>query len=300
MKHNTYIHFIIIVLFSVIFYSCEENKTSDNTTNTSNQEVVDNTNINVNKDTIKQVESKLENIQSQVVEVSKKSESSLNELKNDMKETNTRYTWCFLIAVAISVISSIISLISILKISKLNDRLNRHRKEIEQLRGDISNINFRPQQQVRPSSNLVSYSEFSTLARKVKNIENAVKNSTSNVNSRNLNQSANFHEEEPKEISITGYFGPAVSGEGGTGYFKKLLDSSEDARFRVAIIDNTATYEPIVPLNAIKSSDAMDLAIEFEGVSKKEATAMSIKHKGKADKMGDKWIIISKAVVTLN
>ena len=299
MKHNTFIHFIMIVLFSVFFCSCEENKISDNITNTSNQEVLNDTNINVNNDTIKQVESKFQNIQSQVAEVSKESESSFNELKNDMKETNTRYTWYFLIAVAISVISSIIALISILKISKLNDRLHRHRKEIDQLRGDISNLNFRPQQ-VKSTSNPVSRSEFNTLATRITKIENVVMNNTINVNNRESNRSTNIHKEEPKEISKTGYFGPAISGEVGTGYFKKLLDSSEDARFRAAVIDNTATYEPIVHLNAIKSSDAMDLAIEFEGVSKNEATAMSIKHKGKATKVGDKWIIVNKAVVTLN
>lgn len=292
MKNNTLVHLIIIVLLSVFFCSCEEKSASDNASNSSNQEVVDKTNINVNKDSIKQVEIKIENLKSQIEEVSKKSEDSLEKLKNDMNETNVRYIWCFLIAGAISIISSIIALISIIKISKLNDRLIHHRNKIEQLKGEISNINFRPQQ-VNTSSKNVSCSDFSKLVKRVATIENT-------INNRDFNRSANTYKEEPKEISINGYFGTTVCGEGGSGYFRRLLDSNDDARFRAIVIGDSATYEPMVPLNAIKSSDAMDLAIEFEGVSKHDATSMSIKHKGKAQKMGDKWIIINKAVVTLN
>lgn len=292
MKNNTLVHLIIIVLLSVFFCSCEEKSASDNASNSSNQEVVDKTNTNVNKDSIKQVEIKIENLKSQIEEVSKKSEDSLEELKNDLNETNVRYTWCFLIAGAISVISSIIALISIIKISKLNDRLILHRNEIDQLKGEISNINFRPQQ-VNTSSKIVSCSDFSKLVKRVSTIENT-------INNRDFNRSTNTYKEEPKEISINGYFGTTVCGEGGSGYFRRLLDSNDDARFRAIVIGDSATYEPMVPLNAIKSSDAMDLAIEFEGVSKHDATSMSIKHKGKAQKMGDKWIIINKAVVTLN
>lgn len=300
MKNNILVHLIIIVLFSAIFCSCDENKTLDNTTNTSNQEVVGETNTNVNKDSIKQVEIKIENIKSQIEEVSTKSELSLTELKNSIKEDKSHNTWCVLIAWAISLFSFIIAIVSIVKVSKLNSRLNRHKNEIEQLKGEISNLNFRPQLQARPTSNTVSYSEFSTLAKRVTTIENKVNNATT-LNNRDFKTSTNSNEEDlVKDVSKPGFFGTAISGEGGNGYFRRILDSREEARFSVVVVGNTATYEPIVPLNAIKSSDAMDLAIEFEGVSKHDATSMSIKHKGKAQKMGDKWIIINKAVVTLN
>ncbi len=43
----------------------------------------------------------------------------------------------------------------------------------------------------------------------------------------------------------------------------------------------------------------MDLAVEFEGVSKNEATDMSVHYKGLAQQIGDKWIIVKKAVITL-
>ena len=47
MKNNTLVHLIIIVLLSVFFCSCEEKSASDNASNSSNQEVVDKTNINM-------------------------------------------------------------------------------------------------------------------------------------------------------------------------------------------------------------------------------------------------------------
>ena len=300
MKNNIFVHLFVIVLLSGFFCSCEEKSASDNASNTSNHEVVDKTNSNVNKDSIKQVEIKIENLHTQLLEVSKKNESYFNELKESVQEDKARNTWSVLIAWAISFISSIIAIVSLVKVSKLNSRLNRHRNDIEQLKRDISNINFRPQQQVRPSSKTVSVQEFSALANRVTKIENTLKNNTSNVSNRDFNRSTNIPKEEPKEISKNGYFGTAVCGEGGNGYFRKLLDSSEEARFRVNVMGDFATYEPLVPLNAIKSSDAMDLAIEFEGVSKHDATSMSIKLKGKAQKMGDKWIIINKAVIILN
>lgn len=97
----------------------------------------------------------------------------------------------------------------------------------------------------------------------------------------------------------TAYFGPAIGGAEGTGYFKKLLESKEDARFSARITDQRAEFIPVVPLNAIISSDAMDLAVEFEGVSKSEATDMVVLKKGMAQQMGEKWIIVQKAVITL-
>ena len=39
----------------------------------------------------------------------------------------------------------------------------------------------------------------------------------------------------------------------------------------------------------------MDLAVEFEGVSKNEATDMSVHYKGLAQQIGDKWIIVKKS-----
>lgn len=293
MKNNIFIH--LFLLLSAFFCSCEENSASDNA---SDQEVAYNKiSSNVNKDSIKQVEIKIENLKSQIEEVSTKSESSLTELKNSIEEVKSNNTWRVIIAWAISLFSIIITVVSIVKVSKLNSRLNRHRNEIEQLKGEISNLNFRPQQQVRPTSNTVSYSEFSTLARRVTTIETKVNNATATLNNRDFKTPTNLNVED--FVSKPGFFGTAISGEGGKGYFRRLIDSRDEARFSVVVVDNTATYVPIVPLNAIKSSDAMDLAIEFEGVSKQDATSMSIKHKGKAQIMGDKWIIINKAVVTL-
>lgn len=294
MKNNIFVHLLVIVLLSVFFCSCENENSLNNITNRTEQTL----GPNFKRGTTNQVESKI--LTNQKNEVNSKKVSDQNKGINTIEETSHN-TWSVVILCVISILSLIIAVISILKSSKLNERLNRHRAEINQLRNEISNLNFRPQQQVRPTSNTVSYSEFSTLARRVTTIENKVNNTTDTLSNQGFKRQTNPHKEESiKDISQPGYFGPAISGEGGKGYFKRLLDSREEARFSVTVIGDSATYEPIVPLNAIKSSDAMDLAIEFEGLSKNEAASMTLKIKGKAQKMGEKWIIINKAVVRLN
>lgn len=296
MKHNIFIHLVIIVLSSVLFSSCEWIKTSDNPNQKSE------TNTNIDNDAINQVGLDTEHFQSKEVEVDNKTGSNLKEQKHNIKETNEarNNTWYFFIIVVISILSVIFALISILRITKLKDRLDRHRKDIDKLKNEISDLYITSQQQYSKLQNAVSSTEFKHLSTKVKTIENTVKNNTVNVNNSDLIRNTNVPKEEPKESSRKGYFGTAISGEGGNGYFKRLLDSREDARFEVTVVETSATFEPMAHLNAIKSSDAMDLAIEFEGVSKHDATSMSIRHKGKAQQMGDKWIIINKAVVTLS
>ena len=97
-----------------------------------------------------------------------------------------------------------------------------------------------------------------------------------------------------------GYFGTVISGEGGTGYFKKMLEYKDgDARFLVKSSETTTEFEPIATLPMIKSSDYMELAIEFNGCSKSEAMNMTLDRPGIVEQLGDKWIVKQKALVTL-
>lgn len=98
----------------------------------------------------------------------------------------------------------------------------------------------------------------------------------------------------------TGYFGTVISGEGGTGYFKKMLEYKDgDARFLVKSSETTTEFEPIATLPMIKSSDYMELAVEFNGCSKSEAMNMTLDRPGIVEQLGDKWIVKQKALVTL-
>ena len=72
-----------------------------------------------------------------------------------------------------------------------------------------------------------------------------------------------------------------------------------DARFLVKSSETTTEFEPIATLPMIKSSDYMELAIEFNGCSKSEAMNMTLNRPGIVEQLGDKWIVKQKALVTL-
>ena len=184
-----------------------------------------------------------------------------------------------------------------------HNRLSRHREEIESLRQLLNERRFEPnvtgtKRTNYSASSSIPNNEISDLSRKIQHLENEL---------LKIQKTTLVHG-TPTPSTITppikptriGYFGTAISGENGTGYFKKVLESKDsDARFSAQIIDGSANFEPIASLSSIKSSDYMDLAVEFEGVSKNEATDMSVHYKGLAQQIGDKWIIVKKAVITL-
>lgn len=208
--------------------------------------------------------------------------------------------------------SLVVAIFSIIKSVKCQVRLSRHREEIESLKDQISNFKSsttsysgaRRNNYTGSASATVSSNECSDLIRRISSLEGELqkilKSLRESQNTVNQQTSKQVVEEVAQQNNIkSGYFGTAICGEGGSGYFKKLLDSREDARFSVQVIDARAEFTPIVQVGAITSIDAMDLAIEFDGVSKNEATDMSVKYNGVAQLISDKWIITHKAVITL-
>ena len=146
---------------------------------------------------------------------------------------------------------------------------------------------------------MTSNNEILDLSRRIQYLENELSKIKRTIPVHVTPTSSTSYTPPIKPTKIS-YFGTAISGENGTGYFKKVFESKDsDARFLAEITDGSAEFEPIVSLSTIKSSDYMDLAVKFEGVSKNEAMNMSVHHKGLAQQIGDKWIIKEKAVIML-
>ena len=257
----------------------------------------------------KAITDSINNLREKIMDLTEKYEKvyqELSEVKMDNKKINDEKAtnkWYILIGGGIGLLGLIVSIFAFGKTGKCNNRLSRHREEIESLRQLLNERRFEPnvtgtKRTNYSASSSIPNNEISDLSRKIQHLENEL---------LKIQKTTLVHG-TPTPSTITppikptriGYFGTAISGENGTGYFKKVLESKDsDARFSAQIIDRSANFEPIASLSSIKSSDYMDLAVEFEGVSKNEATDMSVHYKGLAQQIGDKWIIVKKAVITL-
>ena len=186
---------------------------------------------------------------------------------------------------------------------KIKQNRNESRNEIENLKSQLKSYLANNKSSLKRNIHTtpIDNNKISDIEKKINHLENELsKMAMVSYSAHNITLPQSQTPPVPQQFNTkSAYFGTAISGEKGKGYFKKLLANKEDARFSAQITDKKAMFAPIVPLNAIISSDAMDLAIEFIGVSKNEAVDMSITHEGIAQQVGEKWIIIQKAIIKL-
>lgn len=268
---------ILLLLLGFSLLCCDENASESD----SNRLVADT--LNGMKERIKELETMVSETKSDVDSLKTKSEETKS---NKFREI------CLL---GVGLIGIVMAIAAIHIANKQKKRLNRDRNDIENLKKQFSDFNNTT---VKCNSTVshVPSGEYSELLRRISSLEGFRNQLKANASQSGVSQQSSMPTDKNTRH---GYFGTAIVGKGGKGYFKKLLSNGEDARFSVQVVDENAEFEPIVQVDAITSIDAMDLAIEFEGVSKSEAINMSVKQNGVAKLMDEKWIIIQKAVVIL-
>lgn len=291
---------IIILLIAsalVCIYSCSCNSnipaedardSSKNKTNVEHKEsVTDSTSILRNN--LKDLSEKIENVSSELSKV----KENIEDINKNANDNRARSAWVVLICVLVGLLCILSLLFSLFK--RLNGRADHHRAEIDSLKSKIEEYGSAQNN----GTGMKRPNNTNSLSEKVQCLENEISKIRKEI-SMLVIPTTSSSSNSPAKITTKGYFGAAVKGENGSGYFKKVLESKDsDARFSAEIIDGSAKFEPIVPLSSVKSSDYFDLAVEFEGVSKAEAKDMSVHNKGLAKQRGDKWIIEKKAVITL-
>lgn len=254
-------------------------------------------------DSVNDLKDKFIDLESQFNNVTQKFNDIETEIKS-FKKNKANNTFIVLIGCGLGVIGLIVSIFSITKVGKYNLRLNRHREEIEVLKSKLSEYKHTDNNSRSnySASKFTSNSEYVSLQRKIQSLEDEISKMKSTILSSQVAPPTTIPEvpiAKTQAVKIR-YFGTVVSGESGTGYFKKMLEYKDgDARFLVKFLENTIEFEPIATLPMIKSSDYMELAVEFKGCSKSEATNMTLIHPGIVEQNGDKWIIKKKASVDL-
>lgn len=222
---------------------------------------------------------------------------NLNKTVEDQKNSITILNIIGLILVSAFIIIAIVfpkKIISLKdEIANLNDSRNRHREEIDTLKND----SFRTQSTHHVgsgSSQYISYSEYSKILRRL----GALEQRAQLTNQTGISQRSEILDKR-RDTKKEGYFGSPAEGAEGRGYFKRLLETRDGARFKVEVEGNNAKFTPIVQVGELVSSDAMDLAVAYDGdVDKNDSPSdISIKQPGIAITSGDKWIIQNKAIV---
>lgn len=307
MKSGKSITYTILLFMSFCLYSCNGswfgNQETENDDSLTHSESKTDKSVIAVTDSVNNLKDKFIDLESQFHKTTQKIDHIETDIKSFTKNKANNTLW-LLIGCGLGIISLIIAIAAITKVGKYKLRLDCHRNEIKALKSKLSEYkhtdnNSRSNYSV---SKFASNSEYSSLQRKIQSLEDEMTKMKSTILSNQVVPPVTTPEvpiAKPQAVKI-GYFGTVVSGEGGTGYFKKMLEyKDEDARFLVKFLEKTIEFEPIATLPMIKSSDYMELAVEFKGCSKSEATDMALILPGIVEQNGDKWIIKKKASVDL-
>ncbi len=273
----------LMVMFLILFVGIGNSSCSKS--DTDNEKNVENTTQEIN-DSTALLREEVDSLTAQIKELSK----NIKEIE-DENESNKKNVFIRLgidIVLLILVIVALIKFGSIKKsLKKLESDNSNQKKLLDQA---VLNINWLLGNNTGNNVKSVSKYEIDNLSKKIKDIERKLSNNSSSQSNR----------QPVRSSKKTVFFETAAKGEGGNGYFRKISSTRDsESSFYAEVIDGKAEFEPIVPLDTLRSIDAMELAVKFEGAPKKTANKIDSIVKGEAQQKGDNWIIVRKAVVTL-
>lgn len=287
---------VSILVCGLCFAGCDNSESSSIDTRHGDSSTVDKDSLSsTEKQAVMDSISKLE-VQIKAIDESVKTH---DDGISDLKKTASDAKLWFYIALGIAVLSLSIAVICIIRLIKLNERADRHRNDIEELRMKISNTPSCQQnsQQLRQTSNVGN--EYYSLAARVQTLEQTIAKEQSSKRSHNVVQQV--VPVQPKHAQI-GYFGVPSQMSQTEAYFRKLIESASDSdvRFSATVRCNRAEFEPKEGMiSSLKSSDTMKLAVETTGCLLSDATSMKTIKPGEAELRDSRWVITKKALIHL-
>lgn len=210
------------------------------------------------------------------------------------------------------VIAVVMSIIAFAKVKAINRRANRHRYDINMLDQELKNLSassVSSSGRVKPTSQTISRSEYSSLTARIGELERQL-NQDAIKHDKILSGKADVEDRKPDAEALTpnhattGFFGLPIQMSLTDAYFKRLSDSRETgSRFSAVVKNSGAEFSPLEGqqyLNDLRSNDAIKMALDIRGCAPSEATQMAVIMPGVAKKDGDRWIITKKATIALS
>lgn len=216
------------------------------------------------------------------------------QIKNLNEESDTNYLYV-IITFIIAVIGLAIAIVNYVTIrsnfNELTTRINRHRQEIDSLKLQFNNL-------LSNSNSGISHAstELQQLKQRVAALEGQLYAAQRGAQSTTTTTPTSAP--ASKQPSQHAFF-PAPALNGKYLYFPKLSPTRELSFFEAEVTGSMAIFRPCVSLQNITSTDSLNNAIEFDGVSKDEARGMVVRTDGQAELRGGKWYVTRRVAIRL-
>ncbi|MDE5976523.1 MAG: hypothetical protein K2G69_08235 [Muribaculaceae bacterium] len=304
MKLITKIKFHIVAIVSLIFVTigCANGArhqigtdvpTTDSSKGT--EQVADS--VNHQNDTIKN--SDLHFINEKISTLS----TDTDNLKEEVRQANVNEVWQWL-GIIFAIIEGIIILCLVIILFKKDSVLTEKLRSHDKIIGDLQHkdgLNDLNASSLPAKGYTLSYSDYFDIKDRIAKLENslsAMKELQPTIPKPTYAETQSYPTVTNKK---TCYFGSPISGE--VPYFKKeIISKDSDARFKVEIQNDEATFEPFensTYINTYRSNDALRAVIDFDGDPNGVSSSVKV-YPGKARKKDDRWIVIEKAKIKLS
>jgi hypothetical protein len=230
-------------------------------------------------------------------------DTRLSDVNNQLTETKRASSLYLLIAFCCAAIALIVAIMACSKTRNIKARLDRHRKDIDEQKLQLGNMQYSlgngHSSTIRSTS---TSDDYYKLASRLSSVELQLR-SISQPNNRIEDQQSHVIGQPVIQTSNV-YFGTPSQAQGDSAYFKKEFKHRDsEVMFSAVITGDNAEFRPIegdtASLGTLKSSDTMKLAVQFEGCAPSEANSMQVILPGIAKFDGERWYIRKKTLVRL-
>lgn len=233
-------------------------------------------------------------------------DNSLQKNESSIVELRRTTLLSILVACGIGIVSLIISILAIVKTKAANERVRRHRQEIEELKHSSTASEARFENATRNmgiSVYRLQSREYQDLSSRIYRIECQMKGQSQPVSIGSGEDNTISINENPSN-ELNGYFGLPIQMSATKAYFKRLNQSRDaEARFSVVVKNNKAEFSPLKGrqyFNDMKSTDEVRLAFDVQGCASSEAVQMIVINPGEAILENNRWIITKKVKIELS
>ncbi|MDE6194625.1 MAG: hypothetical protein K2M83_11670 [Muribaculaceae bacterium] len=227
--------------------------------------------------------------------------------QEDVIRNNTRISViAILVTLGIAIMSLIIAISAFVKAKGAIARSGRHRKEIDELKRSLSELEARVVNTLRNrgvSDYGIQSIEYSKLSSRICRIENQLQHQYQPIRSGHGVNDAIVDQQTPS-YEEHGYFGLPSKISETQAYFVRLESfRNPDARFEVNVKNGMASFKPLEGmryLNDLRGSDAIKMSLEIQGDTPSIVTQMTLINPGEAKLENGRWVITKKVIIRLS